>query len=162
MSKLLEEWEEFWTVVRDIVMKCDRKERIVIPGDFNGWMGVQWDGYEKVLVGPQKECILVSLTGVKSSLYPSIKTKAHGRNSDVRERCGLKEDVVTRAERGMLRWFGHLERMDESGLTKQISRTNVCDGKVGKGRPKNPIQTILVAYLKRAKFKAPPKPTILH
>ncbi|GBP04158.1 hypothetical protein EVAR_74874_1 [Eumeta japonica] len=32
------------------------------------------------------------------------------RNSDVRERCGLKEDVVTRVEREMLLWFGHLER----------------------------------------------------
>ncbi|GBP66209.1 hypothetical protein EVAR_97160_1 [Eumeta japonica] len=59
------------------------------------------------------------------------------RNSDVRERCGLKEEVVTGVERGMLRWFDHLTRMDmdESRLTKQIYRANVCDGKVGKGRP---------------------------
>ncbi|GBP64102.1 hypothetical protein EVAR_51102_1 [Eumeta japonica] len=57
------------------------------------------------------------------------------RNSDVTERCGLKEDVVTRVERGMLRWFRHLERMNENKLTKQIYRGNVCDRKVGKGRP---------------------------
>ncbi|GBP56593.1 hypothetical protein EVAR_80356_1 [Eumeta japonica] len=65
------------------------------------------------------------------------------RNSDVRERCGLKEVVVTRAEGGMLRWFGYLERMNENiDLTRQIYRVDVCGVKVGKGRPR----TILVAY----------------
>ncbi|GBP82831.1 hypothetical protein EVAR_56130_1 [Eumeta japonica] len=56
------------------------------------------------------------------------------RKSDVRERCGLKEDVVARAERGMLRWFSHLGRMNGSRLTKQICRGNLYDGNVGKGR----------------------------
>ncbi|GBP21248.1 hypothetical protein EVAR_84375_1 [Eumeta japonica] len=51
------------------------------------------------------------------------------RYSDFRKRCGLKEDVATRVERGMLRWSGHLERMNESRLTKQIYRVNVCNGK---------------------------------
>ncbi|GBP30675.1 hypothetical protein EVAR_75896_1 [Eumeta japonica] len=58
-----------------------------------------------------------------------VARKDKSRNSDVRERCGLKEDVVIRAEKGMLRWFGHLERMNESRLTKQIYRGNLCDGK---------------------------------
>ncbi|GBP56771.1 hypothetical protein EVAR_91423_1 [Eumeta japonica] len=51
------------------------------------------------------------------------------RNSDVTERCGLKEDVVTRVEGDMSRWFGHLERMNERRLTRQIYRANVCDEK---------------------------------
>ncbi|GBP51004.1 hypothetical protein EVAR_37161_1 [Eumeta japonica] len=38
----------------------------------------------------------------------------------------MKEDVVTKIERGMLRWFGHLGRMIESRLTKQIYRANGC------------------------------------
>ncbi|GBP20037.1 hypothetical protein EVAR_13803_1 [Eumeta japonica] len=38
-----------WADVRNILVKCDRKERIVIFGDFNGWVGMQRDGYEKVL-----------------------------------------------------------------------------------------------------------------
>ncbi|GBP34389.1 hypothetical protein EVAR_7442_1 [Eumeta japonica] len=37
MSKPLEEREEFWADVRDILVKCDRYERIVILGYFNGW-----------------------------------------------------------------------------------------------------------------------------
>ncbi|GBP15608.1 Phosphatidylinositol 4-phosphate 5-kinase type-1 beta [Eumeta japonica] len=40
------------------------------------------------------------------------------------ERCGLKKDVVTKVERGMLLWFGHRERRNESRLTKQIYRAN--------------------------------------
>ncbi|GBP31572.1 hypothetical protein EVAR_78151_1 [Eumeta japonica] len=48
MSKSLEEREEFWAKVTDILVKCDRNEKVL--GDFNGWVGVQRDGYEKVLV----------------------------------------------------------------------------------------------------------------
>ncbi|GBP72247.1 hypothetical protein EVAR_58013_1 [Eumeta japonica] len=65
----------------------------------------------------------------------AVYRKDRWRNSDVGERCALKEDVVTRVERGMLRRFGHLEGMNERRLTKQIYRANVCDGKVGKDRP---------------------------
>jgi hypothetical protein len=32
----------------------------------------------------------------------------------------VKEDVVTKIEKNMLRWFGHVERMDERRLTKEI------------------------------------------
>ncbi|GBO99962.1 hypothetical protein EVAR_74314_1 [Eumeta japonica] len=63
-----------------------------------------------------------------------VSRKDRRRNSDVRERCNLKEDVVSKVERGILR-FGHLEKMNEDRLTKQIYRANVCDGKVGKDRP---------------------------
>ena len=57
------------------------------------------------------------------------------RNSVIRERCGVEEDVVIRIEKGMLRWFGHIERMDERRLTKQIYEASV-NGQVGKGRPR--------------------------
>ncbi|GBP66815.1 hypothetical protein EVAR_59512_1 [Eumeta japonica] len=59
-----------------------------------------------------------------------VSRKDRRKNSDAREGFGLKEDVVTRVERGMLRWFGHRERMNERRLTKQIYRANVSDGKV--------------------------------
>ncbi|GBP61235.1 hypothetical protein EVAR_45254_1 [Eumeta japonica] len=71
------------------------------------------------------------------------------RNSNVGERYGLKEDVVTRVERGMLRWFGHLDRMNESRLTKQIYRANVCDGKVGKGHPRKSYADHIDGILKK-------------
>ncbi|GBP28702.1 hypothetical protein EVAR_19743_1 [Eumeta japonica] len=49
MPKLLEERKEFMADVRNLLLKCDRNERIIILGDFNGWVDVQRDGYEKVL-----------------------------------------------------------------------------------------------------------------
>ncbi|GBP42921.1 hypothetical protein EVAR_87301_1 [Eumeta japonica] len=42
----------------------------------------------------------------------------------LRQRGGLKEDVVTGVQRGMLRRFGHLERISGSRVTKQICRAN--------------------------------------
>ncbi|GBP89317.1 hypothetical protein EVAR_62807_1 [Eumeta japonica] len=49
------------------------------------------------------------------------------RKRDVRERCGLKEDIVIRVEKDMLLWFARLERTNESRPTKQIYIVNVCD-----------------------------------
>ncbi|GBP75840.1 hypothetical protein EVAR_53912_1 [Eumeta japonica] len=73
------------------------------------------------------------------------------RNCDVRDLCGLKEDVITKIERGMLRWFGHLKKMNESRLIKQIYRANVCDG----------IRPYWWHIKKRPNFKHP-KPTTWH
>ncbi|GBP39268.1 hypothetical protein EVAR_22675_1 [Eumeta japonica] len=61
-----------------------------------------------------------------------LSLKDRCRNSDVRERCGLKEDVVARVEIGILRRSGHLERINECRLTKQIYRANVSNGKLGR------------------------------
>ncbi|GBP64274.1 hypothetical protein EVAR_45322_1 [Eumeta japonica] len=58
-----------------------------------------------------------------------VPRKDRCRNSDVRERCGLKEDVVTWVERCMLWWFTHLERMK-----KQLCIADMCDGRADKHR----------------------------
>ena len=49
------------------------------------------------------------------------------RNEVIRERCGLKEDVVTKVEKSMLRWFGHVERMSERRLIKEIYVADVSE-----------------------------------
>ncbi|GBP76176.1 hypothetical protein EVAR_49973_1 [Eumeta japonica] len=77
--------------------------------------------------------------------YRLISSSVLYRNSDVEERCGLKEDVVTRAKRGMLRWFCHLEKGNESRKTKPIYTANVY-GKVGKGHPIRSYANHMVAY----------------
>jgi hypothetical protein len=49
-----------------------------------------------------------------------VKLSDRVRNAVIREECGVKEDVVTKIEKNMLRGFGHVERMDEKRLAKNI------------------------------------------
>ncbi len=46
------------------------------------------------------------------------------RNDEVRRRTGDVKELAERAEQGLLRWFGHVERMKEECLVK-ITTSNV-------------------------------------
>ena len=35
------------------------------------------------------------------------------RNEEVRRRAGVEKEIAYRADQRVLRWFGHVERMDE-------------------------------------------------
>ena len=41
------------------------------------------------------------------------------RNEEIRRMAGLKESVIIKMHKGMLRWFGHVERMEDERLTKK-------------------------------------------
>jgi hypothetical protein len=56
------------------------------------------------------------------------------RNEVIRHECSVKEDVVIKIERNMLRWFGHVEKMDERRLTEGIYVT-VLSGNAAMERP---------------------------
>jgi hypothetical protein len=45
----------------------------------------------------------------------------------------VKEDVVTKIEKNILRWFGHVERMDERRLTKEVYEADV-GGNAGRAK----------------------------
>jgi hypothetical protein len=62
-----------------------------------------------------------------------VKLSDSVRNEVIREECGVKEDVVTKIEKNMFRWFGHVERMDERRLTKETYEADV-GGNAGRGR----------------------------
>jgi hypothetical protein len=68
------------------------------------------------------------------------------RNECIRRECDMEEDVVTKIKKGMLRWFGHIERMDSERLTKKVYMGEVS-GKRKCGRPRkkwlNQIEEIL-------------------
>jgi hypothetical protein len=63
-----------------------------------------------------------------------VKLSARVRYEVIREECDVKADVVTKIEKNMLRWFGHVERVDER-LTKEIYEADL-GGNVGRERPK--------------------------
>src|SRR5678816_3389348 len=42
------------------------------------------------------------------------------RNERIRELCGVKKWVNERINESMLRWFGHMERMNDSRLVKRM------------------------------------------
>jgi hypothetical protein len=47
-----------------------------------------------------------------------VKLSDRVRNEVITKDCGVKEDVVTKIEKNMLRWFGYVERMDKRRLTE--------------------------------------------
>jgi hypothetical protein len=69
-----------------------------------------------------------------------VKLSDRVRNKVLREECSVKEDVVIKIEKNMLRRFSHVERMDERILTKEIYEADV-GGNAGRGRPRRTINS---------------------
>ena len=57
------------------------------------------------------------------------------RNEEVRRRAGVPNELSGRVEKGVLRWFGHMERMDNERLTKRVMVSGVR-GSRARGRPR--------------------------
>ena len=57
------------------------------------------------------------------------------RNEEVRRRAGIERELATRADQRVLRWFGHVERMDEYRMARRVLIAEVSGGRV-RGRPR--------------------------
>ena len=57
------------------------------------------------------------------------------RNEVMRMRAGIERDLASRADQRVLRWFGHVERMDEYRMAKSVLMAEVSGGQV-RGRPR--------------------------
>ena len=57
------------------------------------------------------------------------------RNEEVCRRTGIKSELASRADQRVLRWFGHVERMDECRMARRELMAEVSVGRV-RGRPR--------------------------
>ena len=57
------------------------------------------------------------------------------RNELVRERTGVRKELAARVDMNVLRWFGHVERMEDERLLKRVMNARV-DGRGARGRPR--------------------------
>ena len=57
------------------------------------------------------------------------------RNEEVHRRAGIERELASRADERVLRWFGHVERMDDYRLTRRVLMVEVS-GRWVRGRPR--------------------------
>ena len=52
------------------------------------------------------------------------------RNEEVRRRAGIEMELASRADQRVLRWFGHVERMDDCCMARRVLMAEVSEGRV--------------------------------
>ena len=52
------------------------------------------------------------------------------RNEEVRRRAGMGRELGSRADQRVLRWFGHVERMDDYRIARRVLMAEVSGGRV--------------------------------
>ena len=57
------------------------------------------------------------------------------RNEDVRRRAGIVRELASRAGQRVLRWFLHVERMEEYHMARTVLLAKVSGGRV-RGKPR--------------------------
>ena len=60
--------------------------------------------------------------------------RVRGRNEIVRVRTGVRRELAARVDMNVLRWFGHVERMDNERLLKRVINA-IVDGRSARGWP---------------------------
>ena len=53
----------------------------------------------------------------------------------MRRRAGIERELARRADHRVLRWFGHVERMDDYGMARRVMMAEVTGGRV-QSRPR--------------------------
>ena len=52
------------------------------------------------------------------------------RNEEVRRRARIERELASRADQRVLRWFGHVERMDDYRMARRVLMSEVSGGRV--------------------------------
>ena len=57
------------------------------------------------------------------------------RNEEVRRRAGIEWELASRADQRVLRWFGHVDRMDDYRMAIRVLMAEI-GGERARGRPR--------------------------
>ena len=109
----------------DMNIKKVLYEKVVVPTVMYGselW-GLKVSERQKLNVFEMR--CLRSMTGI------SLMDRT--RNEIVRARAGVRGELSARVDMNVLRWFGHVERMDNERLLKRVVNAEV-DGRNARGR----------------------------
>ena len=49
------------------------------------------------------------------------------RNEEVRRRAGIEREFASRSDQRVLRWFGHVERMDKYRMVRKVLMAEVME-----------------------------------
>ena len=52
------------------------------------------------------------------------------RNEEMRRRAGIERELASIADQRVLRWFGHVERMDEHHMARRVLMAEVSGGRL--------------------------------
>ena len=52
------------------------------------------------------------------------------RNEEMHRRAGMETELASRADQRVLRWFGHVERIDEYCIARRVLMAEVSEGRV--------------------------------
>ena len=52
------------------------------------------------------------------------------KNEEVRRRARIERELVSRADQRVLRWFRHVERMDQCRMARSVLMADVSGGRV--------------------------------
>ena len=55
------------------------------------------------------------------------------KNEEVCRRAGIERELASRADQRVLRWFGHVERMDEYRMARRVLMAEVSGGGLVEG-----------------------------
>ena len=56
-------------------------------------------------------------------------------NEEVRKRAGIERELTSRVDQRVLRWFGHVERLNEYRMARKVLMAEESGGRV-RGRPR--------------------------
>ena len=102
-------------------------EGVIIPTPLNGAEAWGMRNAERKILNLLVMKCFRSLVGVSRM--------NRGRNEEVRRRAEIERELVSRADQRVLRWFGHVERMDEYRMARRVLMAEISGCRL-RGRPR--------------------------